>query len=85
MAHRFYCADKDRLILQKYSMPFINVSLADERIHKLQFSPEEENGKLLIAFDVALFLVNSSGRIECRFRTTQAQLFVDALRERVSG
>ena len=52
----------------------------DERIHKMRFS--QEDGILLIAFDPVLFLDDSSGTVECRFRTPQAKTFVDMLHER---
>ena len=72
---------KARLLLQTYAVPFL--SIPSERMPKLHVS--NARGVLLIAFDAASFFDKSSGRLECRFRTSQAQLFVDALQERVDA
>lgn len=70
-----------RLVALRYSQTIINVPLTDERIRRMQFSLEESN-TLLIAFDPVLFHKGWSGKIEYRFRTEQAQEFLDKLRER---
>lgn len=71
-----------RLVLLKFSKPFVDVSLTDERINKLEILCEADDS-LLIAFEAGLFLENSSGRIECRFRTPQARIFADAIYKKV--
>lgn len=70
-----------RLVALSSSNPLINVPFADQRIHGLQCSVEGEE-KLLIAFDASLFHDDWSGTIEYRFRTPQAQRFLELLRER---
>lgn len=69
-----------RLVALRYSQTIINVPLTDERIRSMQFSLEEGD-TLMVAFDPALFHQDWSGKIECRFRTVQAQVFLDKLRE----
>jgi hypothetical protein len=71
-----------RLVAMQESQPLIDVPLADERIRRMQFSLEKED-TLLVAFDASLFHQDWSGKIEYRFRTEQAQAFLDKLRERV--
>jgi hypothetical protein len=56
--------------------------VADERIRSLQVSVEKED-TLLIAFDPSLFHPDWSGTIEYRYRTTEAEAFVEKLRERI--
>jgi hypothetical protein len=70
-----------RLLGLRYSQTIINVPLTDERIRSMQFSVEESD-TLLVAFDPSLFHQDWSGKIEYRFRTAQAQAFLDKLRER---
>ncbi|HMF58376.1 MAG TPA: hypothetical protein VK619_18680 [Pyrinomonadaceae bacterium] len=70
-----------RLMGLRYSQTIIDVPLTDERIRSMQFSLEESD-TLLVAFDPALFHKDWSGKIEYRFRTEQAQLFLDKLLER---
>jgi hypothetical protein len=72
-----------RLLALRFSQTIVDVPLADERIRSMQFS-QEESDTLLVAFDPALFHKDWSGRIEYRFRTGQAQLFLDKLRERAA-
>jgi hypothetical protein len=69
-----------RLLGLRYSQTIINVPLTDERIRRMQFSLSESD-TLLVAFDASLFHADWSGKIEYRFRTMQAQDFVDKLRE----
>ena len=75
-----YALSKKRLILQKYSIPVIDILLTDERLRKIAVSCEAED-TLLFEFDPSLFLENSTGRIEWRFRTPQARAVAEALRE----
>ena len=72
-----------RLLGRRHSQTIIDVPLADERIRRMQFSVEEGE-TLLVAFDAALFHADWSGKIEYRFRTPQAQLFLDKLRGRIA-
>jgi hypothetical protein len=72
---------KARLLLQRCAGPFL--SIPGELMPDLHFS--NARGVLLIAFEAASFSDKASGRLECRFRTSQAQLFVDALQERVAA
>ncbi|MET0753213.1 MAG: hypothetical protein ABWZ66_07560, partial [Pyrinomonadaceae bacterium] len=65
-----------RLLAFAYSNPIIDVPLNDARFGQLQFSLEAA-GTLLVAFDASLFHIDWSGTIEYRFRTTQAQAFLD--------
>ena len=69
---------KLRLVALRFSQTIINVPLTDERIRSMKFSLEESE-TLLAAFDAALFHEDWSGKIEYRFRTTQAQAFLDKL------
>lgn len=71
---------KLRLVALRNSQTIINVPLADERIRSMQFSLEKSD-TLLVAFDASLFHSDWSGKIKYRFRTEQAQLFIDKLRE----
>ena len=70
-----------RLIALRPSSPIIDVPLTDERIRRLSLS-QEGSTTLVVAFDAALFHDNWSGAIEYRFRTPQAQLFIDAVQHR---
>lgn len=73
---------KVRLVAMRYSNPIIDVPLTDKRIHDLRFSLEQP-GTLQVSFDPALFHDDWSGTIEYRFRTPQAQTFLDLLREQI--
>ena len=59
--------------------PFINVPRSDPRLAQLEVKAEGAD-RLLIAFDVALFHPDWSGRMECRFRTALAPRLAAALR-----
>lgn len=74
---------KVRLLALRRSTPIIDVPLADERIRRLRLLTDGGD-KLLIAFDAALFHEDWSGTVEYRFRTPQARLFVDAVREQTA-
>ncbi|HEX8368118.1 MAG TPA: hypothetical protein VF604_06225 [Pyrinomonadaceae bacterium] len=71
---------KTRLLAFRHSSQIIDVSLADERFRRLQFSLEDETA-LLVAFDASLFHNEWAGTIEYRFKTSQAQTFIQKLRE----
>lgn len=74
---------KVRLVALRRSAPIIDVPLADERIRRLRLLPEGGD-TLLVAFDAALFHGDWSGTIEYRFRTPQARLFTDTVREQIA-
>jgi len=71
---------KKRLLALRLRSEIIDVPLTDERFRRLQFSLEDEN-TLLVAFDASLFHTDWSGTIEYRFKTAQAQTFLNKLRE----
>ena len=71
-----------RLILQQYSQPVINILLTDERIQKIKVSLEDQN-TLLFEFEPNLFLENSSGNIEWRMKTPQAQKIFNWLKPKM--
>jgi hypothetical protein len=73
-----------RLIALRNSTPIINVPLTDQRICQLRLSREGDD-TLLVAFDAGLFHDDWSGTIEYRFRTPQAQLFIEAVRKQAAG
>ena len=75
---------KARLVGLRYGQPIIDVPLTDERVRSLRFSLEGRD-TLCVTFDAALFHDDWSGTIEYRFRTPQAQVFLDNLRQRVGG
>ena len=70
-----------RLLGLQYSNPAINVPLTDQRFAKLNISIEG-NETLLIAFEASVFHSDWSGIIEYRFRTAQAPLLLNELRNR---
>jgi hypothetical protein len=67
-----------RLVGLQYSNPVINVPVTDERLRSMRFSVEDGN-TLMVAFDPALFHNDWSGTIEYRFRTSQAESFLEKL------
>lgn len=72
-----------RLMALRHSAAIINVPFTDERIRGLRLTREGED-TLLVGFDAALFHDGWSGTIEYRFRTAQAQVLIDRVRERVA-
>ena len=72
-----------RLVALRRSSPIIDVPLAGGRIRRLRLS-REGGDTLLVAFDAGLFHGDWSGMIEYRFRTPQAQRFIDAVHEQVT-
>jgi hypothetical protein len=72
-----------RLVGLAFSSPIIDAPFTDERTHRFNVSPEKPD-TLLIAFDASLFHDDWSGSIEYRFRTSQAQAFLDALKVRIA-
>ena len=67
-----------RLFALRSASTLIDVPLRDERLHRMRFSVEE-SGTFLVAFDASLFHADWSGTIEYRFKTEQAQLFLQKL------
>ena len=72
---------KARLLALWSSNPIINVPLADERIRAMQYSLEKGGAVLCVSFDAALFHDDWSGTIEYRFRTPEAQRFLELLQQ----
>lgn len=72
---------KTRLLGLWYSNPIINVPLTDERIHAMRYTLEDNAAVLCVAFDAALFHADWSGTIEYRFRTPEAQHFLELLQK----
>ncbi len=58
--------------------PLINVPLDDERLRLLDCSIEKGT-KLKVAFDAADFDDDTTGKVECRFRTAKARLFLERI------
>lgn len=73
-----------RLRAFQYSSPIIDVTYADARFRRLDFSVEPD-GALLAAFDAGLFHDDWSGRIEYRFFTPAARDFAARLLQKQSG
>lgn len=71
---------RTRFVAILYSRSAIDVPFADERFHGLNISLENAD-TLLVAFDASLGHNDWSGKIEYRFRTPEAQAFLDALRQ----
>jgi hypothetical protein len=70
---------KVRLVTLSNNKPTINVPIADERIRAIRFSVEKSGAVLCIGFDAGLFHEDWSGTIEYRFRTPEAQHFLELL------
>jgi hypothetical protein len=70
---------KVRLLALSGNKPTINVPVADERIRAMRYSIEKGGAVLCIGFDAALFHEDWSGTIEYRFRTPEAQHFLELL------
>lgn len=75
---------KIRLLTLWSSNPTINVPLTDERIHAMHYSLEDNAAVLCIAFDAGLFHDDWSGTVEYRFRTPEAQHFLELLQKTAS-
>lgn len=57
--------------------PIIYVPLDHERLSELRLTVVD--GVLFVGFDAAVFNDGWTGMVECRFKTSQAQLFVERL------
>ena len=62
-----------------FRRPVINVPLEGPHLGKLDLSLEKRDTVIRIAFDSSDFHDDWSGDIECRFRTSKAQLFLERL------
>ena len=69
---------KTRLLALQTATPVINVPLDDDRLGRMQFSAEGDDG-ILITFNANLFHDDWSGTLEYRFRTPQAAAFLKRL------
>jgi hypothetical protein len=58
--------------------PLVFIPLTDKRLSELRCSVEE-SVTLLITYDASLFNEKWSGIVECRFKTSKAQLFLEQL------
>jgi hypothetical protein len=71
---------RTRLLALQYANPAIDVPLDDPRLKQMQFSVEDEDeDRLLVAFNANLFHNDWSGTIEYRFRTEHAAAFINGL------
>jgi len=59
-----------------FSKPLINIPLHDDRLRALELSAPRA-GLLRVGFDAAVFDIQRSGRVECRFRTENAMSFLE--------
>ncbi len=60
--------------------PLIFIPLADQRLSAL-YCRIEEGGALLVSYDASLFNDKWSGKVECRFKTAKAHLFLKQLKQ----
>ena len=67
---------KTRLFALAYASQIINVPLTDARLNHVSFRVED-GPKLCVALDASLFRNDWSGSLEYRFRTDQAQRYVE--------
>src|SRR5215831_2029315 len=70
---------KVRLLALTGNNRIIDVPLQDERISAMRYSLEKGGAILCVAFDAGLFHDDWSGTIEYRFRSQQAQRFLELL------
>jgi hypothetical protein len=66
-----------------FSSPIVNVPLRHEKFRELRCSLEKAT-TLCIVFDPSAFNDDWSGEIECRYSSSQAGLFLDQLKEKMS-
>ena len=72
---------KTRLVATSFGKMAINVPYADERFHSMKFTVED--GKLCAFFDASLFQPTWSGQLEFRFKTPDAQRFLDEIQKQL--
>ena len=73
---------KTRLLATSYGNKAINVPFKDERIRSMKFSVED-GPKLCVFFDASLFHPDWSGKLEFRFKTQEAQRFLDTIQQQI--
>ena|SRR5215831_3754921 len=73
---------KVRLLALRGNNKIIDVPLADERLCAMRFSLEKSGAVFCVAFDAGLFHDDWSGTIEYRFRSQEAQHFLELLPRR---
>ncbi len=74
---------QERFAAFTFSKPIVNIPLKAEALEKLRCELEG-NARLLVAFEAAAFDDDASGKVECRFSTPKAHLFVDQIRARAT-
>ena len=62
-----------------FGKPLINVPLEGAHLGKLECSLEKDGSVLLVSFESGDFQDDWSGKIECRFRTPKAKLFLERI------
>ena len=67
-----------------FSKPLINIPLHDDRLRALEMSVPRD-GVLDIRFDPAVFDIQRSGSVECRFRTENAMTFLERVESNCRG
>ncbi len=72
---------KERLLATSYSNKAINVPCTDERFRSMKFTVED--GKLCVFFEASLFHPEWSGQLEFRFKTPDAQQFLDEIQKQL--
>lgn len=73
---------KVRLLALRGNNKIIDVPLADERLRAMRFSLEKSGAVFCVGFDAGLFHDDWSGTIEYRFRSQEAQHFLELLPRR---
>ena len=71
---------RERFAAFAFSRPMVNVPLDEDKLALLDLSVPRE-GLLSIKFDMAQFQPESTGLIECRYRTSNAEMFLEKLQE----
>lgn len=74
---------KTRLLAKSYANKAINIPFADERIRSMKFTIED-GPKFCTFFEASLFHPDWSGHLEFRFKTPDAQQFLDEIQMRLA-
>ena len=67
-----------------FSKPLVNIPLHDDRLRALELSVPQD-GVLHISFDAAVFDIQRSGSVECRFDTENARTFLERVELKSRG
>ena len=67
-----------------FSKPLMNIPLHDDRLSALELSVPRD-GLLCVGFDAAVFDIQRSGSVECRFHTENAMSFLERVTSSVRG